>query len=287
MAASSGLFRDKWWKDNLRMTQDSFEVLVTELRPLIEKKDTHMRKAVGVEERIAVTIWKLATTVEYQTLAALFGLGRSMVGKIVLETCQAIATKLFPRYVCIPQGNMLREVVDGFEKRWGFPQVAAAIDGSHIPIIRPVDSASDYFNRKQFYSIIPQGAVDYRGHFIDAYIGWPGKLHDVRVFYNSSFYRKGSQGTLFLEWTRQIEGVDVPILILGDPAYPLLPWLMKPYPETSRITSDEKYFNYWQSRVVENAFGRLKGRWRCLLKWLDYDLSNVNTIVASCIMLHV
>ena len=44
----------------------------------------------------------------------------------------------------------------------GFPQVAAAIDGSHIPIIRPVDSASDYFNRKQFYSIILQGAVDYR-----------------------------------------------------------------------------------------------------------------------------
>ena len=118
MAASSGLFGDKWWKDNLRMTQDTFEVLVTELRPLIEKKDTHMRKAVGVEERIAVTIWKLATTVEYRTLAALFGLGRSTVGEIVLETCQAIATKLFPRYVCIPQGNMLREVVDGFEKRW-------------------------------------------------------------------------------------------------------------------------------------------------------------------------
>ena len=38
--------------------------------------------------------------------------------------------------------------------------------------------------------------------------------------------------------------------------------------------------------VVKNAFGRLKGRWRCLLKWLDYDLSNVNTIVASCIVLH-
>ena len=40
MAASSGLFGDK---DNLRMTQDMFEVLVTELRPLIE---THMRKTV-------------------------------------------------------------------------------------------------------------------------------------------------------------------------------------------------------------------------------------------------
>ena len=49
--------------------------IVTELRPVIEKRDTCMRKAVGMEEHITVTIWKLATTVEYQTLAALFLLG--------------------------------------------------------------------------------------------------------------------------------------------------------------------------------------------------------------------
>ena len=51
-----------------------------------------MRKTVRAEECIAVTTWKLATTVEYQTQAALFGHGQSTVGKIVLETCQAIAT---------------------------------------------------------------------------------------------------------------------------------------------------------------------------------------------------
>lgn len=42
-----------------------------------------------------------------------------------------------------------------------------------------------------------QGVVDYRGLFMDVYIGWPGKVHDARVFTNSSLYRKGMNSTLF------------------------------------------------------------------------------------------
>ena len=38
--------------------------------------------------------------------------------------------------------------------------------------------------------------------------------------------------------------------------------------------------------VVENAFGRLKGRWRCLLKRIDSHVTNVPDIVASCVVLH-
>lgn len=77
-------------------------------------------------------------------------------------------------------------------------------------------------------------------------------------------------------------------MLLGDPAYPLLPWLMKAYPETG-LTREQHYFNYRLSRarmVVECAFGRLKGRWRCLLKRMDVDLAAVSDIISACCILH-
>ena len=44
---------------------------------------------------------------------------------------------------------------------------------------------------------------------MDTYIGWPGKLHDARVFSNSSICHKGREGTLFPAWNREINGVQV------------------------------------------------------------------------------
>ena len=60
-----------------------------------------------------------------------------------------------------PEGTRLREVVVGFEVCWGFPQVAGAIDRTHIPIISPRENPSDYYNRKGFYSIIMQAIADF------------------------------------------------------------------------------------------------------------------------------
>ena len=51
-------------------------------------------------------------------------------------------------YVQLPRGEKLREIVDGSETFWSFPQTAGAADGSHIPIIYRDESASDYYNQK-------------------------------------------------------------------------------------------------------------------------------------------
>ena len=75
----------------------------------------------------------------------MFGLGRSTACEIVLDTCEVIAHHLMPKYVRVPQNESLREIIDDFQCRWGFPQTVGAIDGTHIPILRPQESASDYY----------------------------------------------------------------------------------------------------------------------------------------------
>ena len=53
------------------------------------------------------------------------------------DVCSAIVKLLLPQYISFPSGAALREIVDGFEDEYGFPQCAGAVDGSHIPIISP------------------------------------------------------------------------------------------------------------------------------------------------------
>lgn len=180
--AIAGNFGETWWRENLRMSKETFEILCNELRPYIERQVTTFRQPISVEARVALTIWRLATNVEYRTIAELFGLGRSTVGEIVVDTCTAISSHLISKYVKMPIEEHLQEVIDGFEQRWGFPQTVGAIDGTHVPILKPQESASDYFNRKGYYSIIMQAVVDYRGIFLDINIGWPGKASESDDF---------------------------------------------------------------------------------------------------------
>ena len=220
------------------MSRETFEIICTELRPFLERKLSRFRQPISVKTRVAVTLWRLATNTEYRTIAELFGLGRSTVCEIVIDTCDALA-KLAPHHVYVPQNESLQEVVRGFEWRWGFPQTAGAIDGTHIPILKPHHCAADYYCRKGYYSVLMQALVDFRGLFMNVNIGWPGKTHDARMFANSSVYTDMISGKLFPNWTRRIGGVNVPLIILGDPAYPLLPWLIKPYIENSSSTPEE------------------------------------------------
>lgn len=71
----------------------------------------------------------------------------------------------------------------------GLPDVVGTIDGCHIQISRPSESAESYFNRKKFYSVILQGVCDADLLFTDVFAGFPGSAHDARVLRESFFFQ--------------------------------------------------------------------------------------------------
>ena len=80
-----------------------------------------MRKAISVEQRLAVTLWCLATPCEYRTIAHPFGIARSTVCEVVQETCTIIVQTLLHKYIQFPRGNQLHEDIEGFLTKWGVP----------------------------------------------------------------------------------------------------------------------------------------------------------------------
>ena len=165
-----------------------------------------MRLAIPPKRRLALTLYFLASTAEYRTIGNLFGVSASFVCLCVRVMCRAI-TKRLAKVINFPQVNQLLEVIEGYEKTWDFPMCAGAIDGIHIPILAPWESHLEYVNRKGYHSILMQAVVDCNYLYRDVVIGWPGSIHDARVFSNSAIYKKGNEKNLFPnDLTKEING---------------------------------------------------------------------------------
>ena len=114
-------------------------------------------------------------------------------------------------------------------------------------------------------------------------------MHGVRVLRSSAICRKAEQGEILSAPTVHINGNELRPYLVGDSAYPLSPWLMKPYPEGTR-DCDEIEFNKQLSSArvkVECAFGLLKSRWRVFQKRFDSSIEfAIKNAIACAVLLH-
>ncbi|XP_036320800.1 protein ALP1-like [Rhagoletis pomonella] len=280
---------DHFFKTHFRMNRTSFETLCGFLKNL-HKADTNWRNAIPLQKRVAIALFTLGSSGEYRVVSELFGVGISTVCTILWEFCEEVWQALSAQYIkkLPPTPQTLKDCVDGFD-RLGFPQCLGAIDGCHIEVRPNPADATDYHNYKGWYSIVLLAVVDYRYRFLYVNIGAPGRCNDSQIYNASLMKRVMEENELLKVSKKEIGGVQMPICIIGDSAFRFSTSLMKPYAFSMALTETQKLYNYKLSkcrRVVENAFGHLKGRFRRVGKGLDNRIGKAPIIIRACCVLH-
>ena len=220
--------------------------------------------------KLLVTIWGLANQETFRQLADQFSLTRAYAHYIFMYCCR-ILTDMARNVIIWPSHNSVMHIASSNS----LPGAFASIDGSHICIKTPLALADSYINRKSYASIVLQAVCTPNLQFIDVSTGWPGCMHDARIYRRSKVHKFINGGKL-----------DRGLHILGDSAYPLQENLMVPYRDNGHLSEKQKKFNYIHSAsrcCVERAFGLLKCKFR-RLRYLD--ISNLHNapaiIIASC-----
>lgn len=232
----------------------------------------------------------LATGDSLKTISFSFRLGHTTVQEIVNETCKIITETLLEEMLPRPTTEMWLSIANDFYTNWNFPNCLGALDGKHVTVQAPANSGSMFFNYKKTFSIVLLALVDARYNFIAVNVGSYGKNSDGGIFANCNLGKALERGTLSVPSDAPLPGTCTPshYVILGDEAFPLKPYLMRPYPGQN-LDVTKKIFNYRLSRgrrVVENAFGLLAQKFRMYFRTIQAKPENVDNMILSTIILH-
>ncbi|KAK4885738.1 hypothetical protein RN001_002009 [Aquatica leii] len=217
----------------------------------------------------------------YRIVAEKFNISKSTAWVYVKKVCDVL-TKLSGKYIFWPSGKRPKACIKQFKRRQGFPGVLGVIDGTHIPITPPIKDQTSYCNRHHYHSMILQAVCTADYSFTDVFAGYPGSVHDARVFYNSPLGRKIDTAPLQLF-------PNVNNHILGDSAYKCTSYVLTPFRDDGHLSRQQKNFNYKLSATrvfIEQCFGLLKGRFRILKHVNVYNTKLISKIIVACCVLH-
>ena len=240
------------------------------------------RPPVELRKQILLTLWILGNPECLRSVADRFDVCRATAYRVYRRVCKAIVRHLMDEFIKFPIGQKAQAVMEAFEGKKGFPGVMGAIDGTHIPIKAPKNNHEQYINRKGFFSVQLQVICDPDLFITDVFCGYPGSVHDARVFRNSPICPE-----VEVNADNYFPGNSH---ILGDAAYLLKRWLLTPFRDNRHLTAQQRQYSTAHSSsrmVVERSIGLCKNRFRKLKTMMDVDkIDEIPEILVSACILH-
>ena len=184
----------EYFRRLLRMNRESFDLLLNVIRNRLTRQNTVLWNCLTPEKVLVCGLLRLAHGNSYETIGLALNVGRTTA----TEACQDVVEALYElrnEYIKFPTtvAETMR-CIETFTDKSRLPNIVGAIDGTHIKLLAPRDSAVDHFSRNQQHDLIIQVIADGKGLFLDFAAGYPGSLHDAKVYRNSSLYQRASNG---------------------------------------------------------------------------------------------
>lgn len=121
-------------------------------------------------------------------------------------------------------------------------------------------------------------------------VGSPGRVNDSGIWNRTTLMQNIQNGTVQLPNEEKLSsgGENVPFVFLGDDAFALRTYVMKPFPQQG-LNEEKRIYNYRHSRarrISENLFGILANRWRVFFTVINFEPEFVEHIILAALTLH-
>nr|XP_043624543.1 protein ALP1-like [Erigeron canadensis] len=280
--------RDAQWRSLYGLSYPVFTTVVDKLKPFIALSNLSLPS----DYAVAMVLSRLSLGLSAKTVAKRYALEPYLVSKITNMVTRLLATKLYPEFIKIPAGRRrLQETTASFAEITSLPNICGAIDNTHVRLHSLPDhllNPSVYVNQFGYNSVELQVVADHKKIFWDVCVKAPGAFDDASHFRESLLYNRLISGDIVWEKVVNVKGHAVRPFIVGDWCYPLLSFLLTPFSgnrtgNPAQNTFDEGLMK--GRKVVMDAIGLLKGRWR-ILQDMNVGLNHAPQTIVACCVLH-
>jgi hypothetical protein len=217
-------------------------------------------------KRLAIFLDWLATGSTYNNLHAKYDVSKGLISELINTYVVHFRDTTVRDLIKLPAGEQLQEVMKDFELLCHLPGVCGALDGTFVEIGKPTEHGNMFWCYKHKYAITVLAVVNGRGQFCWVDAGKHGSAGDAAVWAASRLRQRLFAGEVYKADPILVDGYPVLPYLVADSAFALHPRVMKCYWADS-LSMRQYCLNYClirTRRVVEQAFGRLKGRFRVL-----------------------
>ncbi|XP_055842713.1 uncharacterized protein LOC129909663 [Episyrphus balteatus] len=264
------------FKQIVRVNWSNFDIILDLIKDDEIFHGPRSCRQLSVKTQLTIVLYRLGSSGEggsIAKIARLFGIGDGGTIQNITERVFQAILKLKNKYLFWPDAQERKNLA--LETSNELPHCIGYVDGTEIKLAeKPSEDPEAYFSRKHIYSLKVQAVCDYKLRIRHMVLGYPGSVHDARIYNNCDLFTKEQDFFTGSEW------------LAGDSAYKLTGTVVTPFRENSVEMTAEKRKNFNRNfskyRIrIEHCFGLLKERFSSL-KELKIQIKNQSGNKLAC-----